>query len=66
MTLDATVIALKLLAPLPQVFVGVTVIFPLVEPNVRTIEFVFVPDVIVAPVGTVHVYPIAPETDVIE
>lgn len=65
-TLVVTVTAVLLVVPLPHVFVGVTVTFPPTVPKVTVIEFVFEPDVIVAPVGIVHVYPVAPETVAIE
>ncbi len=41
--------------PLPQVFVGVTVIFPAVEPNVTVMLMVPAPAVMVEPAGTVQV-----------
>jgi len=61
-----TVIGKVAIVPFPQAFVGVTVISPDVEPIVTVMEFVFVPAVIVAPVGIVQVYPVAPDTAVIE
>lgn len=46
--------------PLPQAFVGVTVIFPEALPIVTVIEFVPAPAVIDAPAGSTHEYPLAP------
>jgi hypothetical protein len=40
--------------PFPQLFVGVTVMFPELEPNVTFMVLVFCPDTIVVPVGTVQ------------
>ncbi len=51
---------------MPHVFVGVTVISPLVLPAVTMMLFVPEPEVTVLPDGTVHVYPVAPETVVME
>jgi len=47
--------------PVPHVFVPATEIFPdeALEEKLTIIEFVFVPAVIVAPKGNVHVYPVA-------
>ena len=59
----------KVLAVLvPQVFPAVTVIFPFcpAEPVVKLILVVPCPPVIVHPVGTVHVYVVAPDTAAIE
>ena len=54
-TAAVTATVAELLVPLPHVFVGVTVTFPPVDPNVTVIAFVFVPAVIVAPVGPAQV-----------
>jgi hypothetical protein len=48
----------------PQEFVAVTVIFPLV--GLAVVEILFVVDVPVQPPGNVHVYEVAPATAVIE
>ena len=59
-------VTLKLLAALdPQALFAVTETVPDVLPKVTTIELVLAPDVILAPVGNVHVYPVAPPTAVI-
>ena len=56
------VTAVELLVPLPQALVGVTSTLPEVVPKLTVIVLVEVPLVIDAPVGTVHVYPVAPLT----
>jgi hypothetical protein len=45
-----------------QEFVAVTHILPLAAPEVATMLVVPCPAVMVHPVGTVHVYAVAPET----
>ena len=48
-------------APAPQEFVPATVTFPLIEPTGKStvIIVVFAPAVIIAPAGTVQLYPVA-------
>ena len=49
-------------APLPQVLVGTTDTDPAVDPKVTVMLVVFAPAVMLAPVGTVQLYPVAPVT----
>ena len=49
-------------APLPQVPVGITDTDPAVDPKVTVMLVVFAPAVMLAPVGTVQLYPVAPVT----
>jgi hypothetical protein len=66
LTLAATfgfTVTLRVLATLdPQVLLAVTLTVPDVLPIVTIIELVLVPEVIVAPAGSDHVYPVAPAT----
>ena len=50
----------------PHELFAVTEIFPDVVPNVTFIDVVFCPEFIVDPTGTVHVYPVALVTALIE
>jgi hypothetical protein len=52
--------------PFPQLLVGVTEIVPPAVPKVTVILLVLAPDVMVAPAGTVQLYPAAPATGEIE
>ena len=64
----ATVTANVLAVLVPQVFPAVTVTFPFCPsvPVVTVILVVPCPPVIVHPIGTVHVYIVAPNTAAIE
>ena len=64
-TKGVTVIAIICGAELPQLFIAVTVIFPELFPGVTLSDIVPWPALIDQPVGTVHVYPVAPITSVI-
>jgi hypothetical protein len=49
--------------PFPQLFFGVTLMFPPELPKLMVTLFVLSPAVIFAPVGRFHIYPVAPETN---
>jgi hypothetical protein len=60
-------VTVRLVNPLvSQLFAAFTVTLPEVGPIVVDIDTVPWPELIVAPVGTVQIYPVAPETAVIE